>query len=535
MVLLVCNVTSSTEAYISSKANQVAHEASAWQKMKETGTENVTKADLLPVLGIAYLIPGIAIALLSALLPSDDVETFFLPAVISANLLLAVHLFACLRAMPRGFLASLTFLVPLFYYLTHFAYQTGRILGVVEQDAYIEFGQYYEATLLALSGFLLLLSGIGFASMRTRKLTAISEAVSEPSPAEDRLNIMAIILGTAFFGIYMEELFRIGIGEIAASAYNDPWLWGRFSRFFDAAQTLFMYSMLLCAATVRAGSIKRSIILPIVCCGAWFSFNLFLGFRGHIMIFALSLLAIVSIRIHVINKWGILLVILLFIVSLPIIGAVRGEGIAVRDYGKATEEGLDTEKILETFIRTPGQLITTVARSMELYPSVFPLLLGTSYLKSLEFAIPNFSGEKGREGFMSFAQFMSFYYFGGIAMEGGGQKGVGSTPLAEAYANFWFFGVFILFGIGYSVSTVERLCYEKPDALRTYLYSITYYIALWTMRNDSLSWLRTFLWSWLLWLLVKFLSTGWYRIWGRGTDATLPKQIMQNDNPRRLQ
>jgi oligosaccharide repeat unit polymerase len=461
-------------------------------------------------IGISYLVAGSLLVLMLIGAPPVVFEYLYTPVVVLASILLGFHLLLCWRPAQYGFIASLRLLVPVCFYATHFLYQAARIIGIVEIDGYTENGGvfFFEATALALAGFLFLLGGIYVAPAGRMFRSPREKSERE----ERRLNSLARGACIVFCAIFAEEILRIGIGSFISASYNDPELWGRFSRLYDASQLFLMFSLLLWAATLERNVVWRSHLVPLLCGGFWLMFNTMLGYRGHILVYAIALHAVLSLRGHALNRWAGVGILTVALVSLPVLLAARGDSIRERDYRGAIREKGTIESIITTTIHTPGQMITAVARSLELYPRVFPYQLGSTYLTSVAYAVPNVFAGKGRGDMQSFAQNMSAYYFGGISMEGGGQKGVGSTPLAEAYANFSVFGVLVMLLVGYLISWLERSCLSNGDPVWLYFYGITFYMVVWTMRNDSLSWVRSLSWSWLLLMLLRNVTKAYCRV-----------------------
>jgi hypothetical protein len=195
------------------------------------------------------------------------------------------------------------------------------------------------------------------------------------------------------------------------------------------------------------------------------------------------------------------------IISWSIILTARSIPISERDYSSILDRSATSDSILETALRTPGQMITTVSRAMSLYPHTFPYLLGKSYLDSIYYIIPNIFGEKRNSSSLySFSVRMSsHYYFGGISRSKI-TRGMGSTPLAEAYGNFGVFGLVVLFFLGWFVTRVELMCLYSKECWRLAFLGVVSYTILWAMRNDALSVPRGIIYGYVL-LKMQLLCT----------------------------
>ena len=230
------------------------------------------------------------------------------------------------------------------------------------------------------------------------------------------------------------------------------------------------------------------------------------GYRGHILFFLLACYIVFSIRIKPFRKKTMFILILLIIASWPVVETARRVSIKDRNYKEIFSTSTKDKRIIETFIRTPGQMITAVTRTIDLYPNAFSFLYGRTYLQAIYYILPNFSEEKRNGTLLSFSQEMSKYYFGGIAMEGGGEKGIASTPLAEAYANFGVFGLILLFLIGYIARKAELSLAKSFNPVQLAMYGIVSFLLLWTMRNDSQSLFRNVLYAYILVLLIEYIA-----------------------------
>jgi len=458
-----------------------------------------------PLTGRAFALSCCGLALLVCLafpfLSERTCEAAHVPVVILANMLLGAHTVLFWRCARQGPMGSLCMVAPTCFFATHFSYQTALIAGLVNYSDYTENRGlfFHEATVLALAGFLLLLGGVhvGFATARPRGFACRHEAVEEP------INAAAGVACVLSFAVLAEEVLRIGPGTIFGSSYNDPDLWDRFSRVYDASQLFLMLSFLLFSASMNAGTARWPNAPPVLAAATWLGYNAVLGYRGHILIFALAVNAVLAARGYRLNRWIGASLLVSAVASLPVLVAVRGDPVRDRDYRSAVQEHLLTSESLDEVIGTAGQMITTVARALELYPHVLPYQCGATYLQSALYALPNIGGEKGRGGMRSFGQQMSDYYFSGVRAEGGGRKGVGSTPLAEAYGNFSIYGCAMLFCIGWFVGRLEFRVLWRADTFWAYFYGIAYYLVVWTMRNDCSTWARTLTWGWLLFLGIQ--------------------------------
>jgi len=442
-------------------------------------------------------------------------NVLFLPAVIIANITVILHLLRAQKKARYGALASLTALVPLFFYLCHFLYQTAMQLGLAGYDKYIIFDPqlYKEATILALAGFFSLLAGSCVAELLYSKENPQKRNQTGNGSNNDlKFNRIAVISSVVFFLIFVEEIFRIGTAQFAAMSYSNPNLTAQFSRVMDNSQKFFMFSIIAAIASLPRERWKRSIILPgtlafifVVILAIW-------GYRGHTGIFLLICYCMFAIRVHPLPLKILAVLFIGMIISWSIILTARSIPISERDYASILDKSATSDSIIEIALRTPGQMITTVSRTMSLYPHTFPYLLGKSYFDSIYYIIPNiFRDKRDSSSLYSFSITMSsYYYFGGISRSKI-TKGVGSTPLAEAYGNFGVFGVFILFLLGWFVTRMELILIGSKECWRLAFLGVFSYTILWAMRNDCLSVARNLTYGYVL-LKMQLLFASFVRV-----------------------
>jgi len=463
-----------------------------------------------PYLCGAYFSAAVLIAASLPFLTEDGAMPLYAPCVLSALALLVLHV-GIVWPRPQGAIASTHVLLPVVYFAVHFSYQLCVLCGMREffDHEYIEAGSHFRATVLCLSGFLMLLSGLmhGYSPVAPLSSSGATALQNEDSLNKATLWIVGICMllmtGLAIAG---------GFGVLLTMPYAHPDTVGVVGRLYEAVQKVFTIALLLSMATLRRGLGFTAYAIPGVCAGIWFLFWSLVGLRGHTQVFLLGMLIAWSTRIRPLSRTTIAVGCAAALLSWLVIGQARHR--STHGEGLAQMAPLETIALLVT---QPGQIITTVDRALDLHPADEPYRYGLTYLSSLRYAFPNIGGGE-RSQFEGYADWMADYY--SLPNGLGGTKGLGSSPLTEAYANFSVFGVFVLFLIGLAAAKLETRAIVLRRSPAVFYYTLFSVVMVWSMRNDSLSWGRWFVWSYIVWISAVRLSAHLPRTQRQGREPS---------------
>lgn len=455
-------------------------------------------------LSIVHLFVGITSLLI---LKYDRCDVVYIPAVILANLLLGFNMWFLSRDVKHGAFASFTVMFVFLFYLCHFLYQTFNLVGIIDYDEYIEYIEFYfqQATVFSLASFCFALFGVYSARLVNLRSDTIPPASNSLVVPDSGLLFKSFLANNLllflFFVVVVAEVVRIGPDQFFSSAYNDAFLMTQLSRFFDLGSRLFILSAIVCVALLpRKGTLKYS-VFGAVLVTAYLLFFASWGYRGHLSVFVLAMYSVYAIRFKKLPSSVILVALLAGVFIWTVIGFAREYSLSDRSWSNISYK-LEGKEFVRTAIRTTGQLIPAVSRAMHIFPSSSDYLYGRSYLDAVIYVIPNFGETAGRDLYF-FGSEMSIY--ADIKVSTFGQiKGIGSTPVAEAYGNFGKWGVLVLFAFGFFVAKVESIAVKNKSAFCLAFYGVAMYTILWAMRNDFRAIPRQIVYGLIMLWTIKF-------------------------------